>query len=62
MPMGEEGWKQSSGEEQEEKQCEVYLGLSEAAAVKFNIAVGNAEFNSVFRIIRGVASRSIGVN
>lgn len=59
--MGKEGWKQSSGEGQEEKQCEVYLGLSEAAVVKFKIAIGT-EFNSVFRIIREVASRNIGVN
>lgn len=59
--MGEEGWKQSSGEGREEKQREVYLDLSEAAVVKFNVAVGT-EFNSVFRIIREVASRSIGVN
>lgn len=61
MPMGEEGWKQSSGEGQEEEQCEVYFGLSKAAVVKFNVAVGS-EFNSVFQIIREVASRSIGVN
>ena len=36
--MGEEGWKQSSGEGREEKQREVYLGLSEATVVKFNVA------------------------
>lgn len=59
--MGEEGRKQSSDEGREEKQREVYLGLSGATAVKFNVAV-DIEFNSVFRIIREVASRSDGVN
>lgn len=59
--MEEEGWKQSSGEGREEKQHKVYLVLSETAAVKFNVAVGT-EFNSVFRIIRKVTSRSTGVN
>jgi len=36
--MEEEGWKQSSGEGWEEKQHEVYLSLSEATVVKFNVA------------------------
>lgn len=57
MPMGEQGWKQSSGEGREEKQCKVYLGLSEAAVVKFNATVG-AKFSSAFQMIREVASRS----
>jgi len=61
MPMGEERWKQSSSEGREEKQREVISVYLEAAVVKFNVAVGT-EFNSVFRIIREVASRSIGVN
>lgn len=61
MPMGEQGWKQSSGEGREEKQCEVYLGLSEAAVVKFNATVG-AKFSSVFQMIREVVSRNSAGN
>jgi len=34
-----QGWKQSSGERREAKERRVYLGLSGAAAVKFNVAL-----------------------